>query len=202
MDAAAERMQRWFDLPVLIAALLTVPLIVIEESDYGQPWDAIGVVLNWGTWLVFVAEVVVMLAVVADRKRWVRDNPIAVTVTILTPPFLPALWSSAPAPPSPSADAPARGLRAPGLHCPGCEVRGLARRPVRNRRWRGLRGARGPLDGRRDLLGADHHDDGWEQHLPHYRGLESLDHRAHACRDQLRRDPDRRDRGAVPRTGR
>src|SRR5215217_135038 len=68
-----------------------LPLIVIEESDYGQAWAAIGVALNWGTWLVFLAEVVVMLRVVPDRKRWVRENPIAVVVTALTPPFLEAL---------------------------------------------------------------------------------------------------------------
>jgi voltage-gated potassium channel len=90
MDARSERMQRRFDAPVMVAALLTIPLIVIEESDFGQPWDAVGVALNWGTWLVFLAEVVVMLAVVPDRWRWVRENPIAVGVTALTPPFLSA----------------------------------------------------------------------------------------------------------------
>jgi hypothetical protein len=37
-----ERLQRRFDLPVMIAALLTIPVIVIEESNYGQPWDATG----------------------------------------------------------------------------------------------------------------------------------------------------------------
>src|SRR5215217_9652307 len=52
MDKRSERVQRRFDVPVMVAALLTIPLIVIEESDYGQPWDAIGVVLNWGAWLV------------------------------------------------------------------------------------------------------------------------------------------------------
>jgi len=88
MDERSERIGRRFDIPVMVAALLTIPLIVIEESDYGQPWDGIGVALNWGTWLVFLAEVVVMLAVVPDRKRWMRENPIAVGVTALTPPFL------------------------------------------------------------------------------------------------------------------
>jgi len=91
MDEHSERMQARFDLPVMIAALLTIPLLVIEESDYGQAWAAIGVALNWGTWLVFLAEVVVMLRVVPDRKRWVRENPIAVVVTALTPPFLEVL---------------------------------------------------------------------------------------------------------------
>jgi hypothetical protein len=35
MDERSDRVQARFHLPVLIAALLTVPLIVIEESDYG-----------------------------------------------------------------------------------------------------------------------------------------------------------------------
>lgn len=90
MDERSERFQRRFDVPVMVAALLTIPLIVIEESDFGQPWDGIGVALNWGTWLVFLAEVLVMLAVVPNAKRWVLDNPIAVGVTVLTPPFLSA----------------------------------------------------------------------------------------------------------------
>jgi 3'-phosphoadenosine 5'-phosphosulfate (PAPS) 3'-phosphatase len=38
MDERSERIQRRFDLPVMVAALLTIPLIVIEESNYGQPW--------------------------------------------------------------------------------------------------------------------------------------------------------------------
>jgi voltage-gated potassium channel len=90
MDERSERVQRRFDVPVMVAALLTIPLLVIEESNYGQPWDGIGVALNWGTWLVFLAEVVVMLAVVPNRMRWARENPIAVGVTALTPPFLSA----------------------------------------------------------------------------------------------------------------
>ena len=34
-----------------IAALLVIPLLVIEDSNFGEPWDTIGVILNWGTWL-------------------------------------------------------------------------------------------------------------------------------------------------------
>ena len=64
---------------------------MIEESSYGEPWDPIGVALNWGTWFVFLAEVVVMLSVIPERSRWIRDHPIDVAVVILTPPFLAAL---------------------------------------------------------------------------------------------------------------
>jgi voltage-gated potassium channel len=37
-----------------------------------------------------LVEVVVMLAVVPDRKRWLRENPLEVAIVVLTPPFLPA----------------------------------------------------------------------------------------------------------------
>jgi hypothetical protein len=52
-------------------------------------------VLNWGIWLAFLIEAVVMLAVVPDRGRWLRQHPIEVIVVVLTPPFLPATLQAA-----------------------------------------------------------------------------------------------------------
>lgn len=80
---------------MVIAALLVIPLIVIEGSDLGEPWETVGVILNWGTWLAFVAEFVVMMAVVPKRSVWLRRNPIDVIVVFLTPPFLPASLAAA-----------------------------------------------------------------------------------------------------------
>lgn len=80
---------------MIVAALLVIPLIVIEETDLGEPWATVGDVLNWGTWLAFVVEFVVMLAVVPNRWRWLRQNPIDSVVVFLTPPFLPANLAAA-----------------------------------------------------------------------------------------------------------
>jgi voltage-gated potassium channel len=91
MNERAARAERRLELPVLVAALLVVPVIVIEESSLGQPWDTIGVALNWASWLTFLAEAVVMLSVVPDRRAWLRRHPIEVAVVVLTPPFLAAL---------------------------------------------------------------------------------------------------------------
>jgi hypothetical protein len=52
----AHRLEQRLQWPLLIAALLTVPAIVIEQSSAGQPWDDIAVVLNWATWLAFAGE--------------------------------------------------------------------------------------------------------------------------------------------------
>jgi voltage-gated potassium channel len=45
-------------------------------------------------WLVFLAEMVIMLAVVPDRWRWVRKHPLDVAIVVLTPPFAASLLSS------------------------------------------------------------------------------------------------------------
>jgi voltage-gated potassium channel len=74
VDARAERWQKRFELPVLIAALLVIPLIALEQSDVGEPWRTVAVVLNWSTWLVFALEAVVMIALA--RWAWIRTHPL------------------------------------------------------------------------------------------------------------------------------
>jgi voltage-gated potassium channel len=93
-EERARRIQDRFEWPVVIAALLTVPLLVIQESDLGDPWTTIATVLNWATWTIFLVEAVVMLAVVPDRRRWLLHHLIDVAVVIVTPPFAPAGWQS------------------------------------------------------------------------------------------------------------
>jgi hypothetical protein len=38
MDPRSERIQKKFEWPVVVAALLTIPILVIQESHLGQPW--------------------------------------------------------------------------------------------------------------------------------------------------------------------
>lgn len=89
MDARAEQWERRFEIPVLVAALLVVPVIAVEQSRAGEPWRTAAVVANWAIWIVFLLEVVVMLVVVRDRWRWLRRHPLEVAIVVLTPPFLP-----------------------------------------------------------------------------------------------------------------
>lgn len=69
-------MERRFEIPMLVAALLVIPVIAIEVSSLGQPWDTIAGVANWGIWLAFLLELVVMLGVVPSRGRWLREHPL------------------------------------------------------------------------------------------------------------------------------
>ena len=74
---------------MLVAALLVIPALGIEESGAGEPWHAVANVLNWAIWSAFAVEAAVMLAVVPQRWRWIRTHPLEVAIVILTPPFLP-----------------------------------------------------------------------------------------------------------------
>jgi voltage-gated potassium channel len=80
---------------MLVAALLVVPAIAIEQSEAGQPWSTIALVINWTTWLAFVTEALLMLSVVDNRWRWLRDHPLEVAIVIVTPPFLPSSLQAA-----------------------------------------------------------------------------------------------------------
>jgi voltage-gated potassium channel len=79
---------------MLIATLLVIPVLVIEESNVSPAIASVGTALNWVIWLAFVAEFVVMLRVVPNPRAWLRTHPLEVAVVVLTPPFLPAVLGS------------------------------------------------------------------------------------------------------------
>jgi hypothetical protein len=86
MDERSARFERRFELPIVIAALLVIPIIIIEQSSAGEPWTTLAAVGNWVVWFLFLAEVVVMLAVAPDRRQWLRAHPLEIAIVILTPP--------------------------------------------------------------------------------------------------------------------
>jgi hypothetical protein len=53
VDERSRRIARRFELPMIIAALLVIPVIVLEESPVGEPWDTVTAVLNWAIWSRF-----------------------------------------------------------------------------------------------------------------------------------------------------
>src|SRR5690349_202717 len=95
MDQRSQRIQDAFEWPMVVAALLVIPLLIIDGGDYGQPWETIGVILNWGTWLAFVTEAVVMVWVTPRAWVWIRQHPIDIAVIFLSPPFIPSSLAGA-----------------------------------------------------------------------------------------------------------
>jgi voltage-gated potassium channel len=80
----AKRLEPW----LLLAAILTIPTTIVEESHLGHSWEQIATALNWAIWLLFVAEVLIMLAVVPSKGHWLRHHLLEVAIVVLTPPAL------------------------------------------------------------------------------------------------------------------
>lgn len=95
MNPRAERLEAQLQWPMLIAALLVLPSLAIEQSSVDEPWDTVAVVLNWIAWTAFVIEAVLMLRVVDDRWTWIRGHPLEVAIVLLTAPVLPASLQAA-----------------------------------------------------------------------------------------------------------
>jgi hypothetical protein len=51
MNPRAQAVERRLEWPLLVAALLTIPAIALEQSGAGQPWDTVASVLNWSIWI-------------------------------------------------------------------------------------------------------------------------------------------------------
>lgn len=76
---------------MLVAAALVIPVIAVETSSPGEPWEMLAGITNWLIWIAFLVELVVMLWVVPDRWAWIRGHPLEVAIVLLTPPFASAL---------------------------------------------------------------------------------------------------------------
>ncbi len=85
----ARRAQELMNAPLMIAAVLTLPSVILSETNSTGALSDIATVLNWGTWLVFAFNLVLMLALVPDRLKYLRHHPIDLIVVVLTPPVLP-----------------------------------------------------------------------------------------------------------------
>ena len=49
-------MEKRLEWPMLVAALLVVPAIAIEQSEATGALNTVAVVINWATWLAFLGE--------------------------------------------------------------------------------------------------------------------------------------------------
>jgi voltage-gated potassium channel len=90
VDERSARWEKRFDLPIIVGALATIPLLILDQSSVGQPWSTIAAVGDWIVWLVFAVDLVVMLAVVPSKRTYLREHPVDLIVVVLTPPFLSA----------------------------------------------------------------------------------------------------------------
>ncbi len=94
VDERSERIAQRFQWPMIVAALLVIPALVLEESKLGEPATTIGLVLNAVIWVAFAVELVTMLIGVPSRRRYLVRHPLDVLIVLFTSPFMPAAWQA------------------------------------------------------------------------------------------------------------
>jgi voltage-gated potassium channel len=92
-ESAAEARRR-FEIPVLVAALLVVPVIFIEDQADSLAWLSGAAVANWLIWLAFTAEYVTVLSLADRRWAYTKKAWLDVFIIVSSFPLLPGLLAS------------------------------------------------------------------------------------------------------------
>lgn len=87
-DPRGARWEARLQRPVLAAAWLAIPTVILYFSKLEGAVAVVAVTLAWAIWLVFVAEAVIMLAVVRDRRAWARGHWFGLAIVAATFPLL------------------------------------------------------------------------------------------------------------------
>ena len=74
--------------PVLVAAWLAIPTVLLYFSSRTGWWAGLALGLAWAIWIVFVVEAVIMLGVVRDRWAWARGHAFGLAIIVATFPLL------------------------------------------------------------------------------------------------------------------
>ncbi|MGO1349622.1 MAG: hypothetical protein ACTIL6_16545, partial [Brevibacterium aurantiacum] len=83
-DSKATREQRWQErlaVPVLVAALVSIPAIFL--TFLSEPWSDAGRVINLLSGLVLVGETLILFLVTPDKKSWFKRHLWLIVLTVL-----------------------------------------------------------------------------------------------------------------------
>ncbi len=94
LNARAQNVRDRFEVPVLVAALLVVPVIFIEERATSSALLSLASWTNWLIWAVFAAEFLVVLALADRRGLYVRKAWLDLVIVVVSFPLLPASLES------------------------------------------------------------------------------------------------------------
>lgn len=91
MDERAERARRLFEVPILIAALLVVPVIIIEEQATSPAWQSVAVLANWTIWAAFLVEYLVVVTLAERKWHYTKKAWLDIFIIVTSFPVLPGL---------------------------------------------------------------------------------------------------------------
>jgi voltage-gated potassium channel len=86
MNERSTNLERKLEIPMIIAAILTLPALLLEDGSKTGTWHNIGYIGGAATWAVFLAGAILMFSVADSRWHWVRNHPLDIAIVVLTPP--------------------------------------------------------------------------------------------------------------------
>ena len=88
MTEAAVAMRQRFQIPVMVAALLVIPVVLIEQRVTSGGLAELAYVVNWAIWAVFVIEYVLVVRLAADRWAYTRSAWLDLLIIFVSFPLL------------------------------------------------------------------------------------------------------------------
>jgi voltage-gated potassium channel len=89
--AFEDLVPRWLQTASLIAAVATIPSVILDVVVGLPRWlDIAARGLNWLVWSVFLLTLIVALARSPNRWQTLKDNPVLAVIVVLTTPVAPA----------------------------------------------------------------------------------------------------------------
>jgi voltage-gated potassium channel len=92
--SAHHQTERRLQLPLMLAALLVIPAVVIEVSVTSNGLHTVAHIVNWIIWGLFVAEFAGLALTAPERQHWLRRHWYDVVLIVITIPFLPPALQS------------------------------------------------------------------------------------------------------------
>lgn len=88
MGDRAAALRRRLDLPVFCAAVLTIPVMILEASNPPSAWGFAAHVANWVIWLVFLGDLIVMTMLADHRRQYLKIAWLDLVIVVTTFPFI------------------------------------------------------------------------------------------------------------------
>lgn len=87
-ETVQRRIQVWSEASVIVAALATIPVVILQENGSSAAWLAIA---DWLIWSLFAFDFAVDLRFSEDRQHRVRTHLLDLAIVVLSFPLLPTV---------------------------------------------------------------------------------------------------------------
>ena len=82
-----QKVEKFFEVPVMISVLMLIPVLIIEYSS--QSLDSVALFLNWGIWIVFLLEYTILFYFSENKLEYIKTHKIELFIVIFSFPIVP-----------------------------------------------------------------------------------------------------------------